>query len=182
MMTSPPWFCRGCRTILGPLQAVMLRGPKRMFSPQPNRSRACRSRDRSRYTRRWSLLVKDRSRGVKLPSSKASALAKAGGNWGKDRARSQRQLGHVPIALGGAGHALAIPGNSSIADITGPRVDDVCGGIHLFGIAGTQRDLVASLQILGSRVLVPGQRGAGHEDSRCERHGSETGESHDAIL
>src|SRR5262249_389568 len=64
---------------------------------------------------------------------------------------------------------LAVHRYPSVADIAGPRIDDMGGGVHIPGVAGARDDGVFAFEILRGGILVPspGPRAGEASCKRC---------------
>src|ERR1700719_9165 len=72
---------------------------------------------------------------------------------GHDGPRRSRYLADVPIAFDGSRHSLAIAGDSCVAYIARPGIDDVSCRIYCGGISGTKRDGILALKILVNGII-----------------------------
>src|SRR4051794_27284653 len=67
--------------------------------------------------------------------------------------RRRRLVRSCAVTADCARHPISVRRNSPVADVTRPRVNDVCGGVHIPGVAGARDDGVFALEILRGRIL-----------------------------
>src|SRR5262249_17634401 len=104
---------------------------------------------------------------------------------GRDRTQGAwrlTKLAHVAVALDGVRHPLAIGWKISISNIGRPRIDHVRRRVYVFGVPRAERDSVAPFDVLGKRILVPGD-GAGTRTGACKRdRRNDLADFHDVYL